>query len=104
MRSCISLYDLFYKENEHHEITSLSGAPMAAYLRGVLYFSPAGIFSVGLNYLTKEPFLSGKPLMTTNVGMEIRNGGGVRSSGRRGLRRLGRLWWRMGRGLRFRSG
>ena len=50
MRSCISLYDLFYKENEHHKITSLSGAPMAAYLRGVLYFSAAGIFSVGLNY------------------------------------------------------
>ena len=54
MRSCISLYDLFYKENEHHKITSLSGAPLAAYLRGVLYFSPTGIFFVGLNYLTKK--------------------------------------------------
>ena len=63
MRSCISLYDLFYKENfykenEHHKITSPSGAPMAAYLRGVLYFSQAGIFSVGLSYLTKGLFLS----------------------------------------------
>ena len=58
MRSCISLYDLFYKENEHHKITSPSGAPMAAYLSGVLYFSPAGIFSVGLSYLTKGLSLS----------------------------------------------
>lgn len=54
MRSCISLYDLFYKENEHHKITSLSGAPLAAYLRGVLYFSPTEIFFVGLNYLKKD--------------------------------------------------
>ena len=78
MRSCISLYDLFYKENEHHKITNLSGAPMAAYLRGVLYFSPAGIFSVGLNYLTKEPFLSGQPLMATDMGRgsEVAGGGG----------------------------
>ena len=61
MRSCISLYDLFYKENEHHKITSLSGAPLAAYLRGVLYYFSPAYFLCRTKYYTKRAAQKGDP-------------------------------------------